>query len=61
MKHTHPPAAAKTDSAAVNTALEKVIRIRKIQSIRSFFRSGIWEGDLARMREDRPQRARRRK
>ena len=43
---------AKTYSAAVNTALEEVIRMRKIQSIPSFFGSGIWEGDLARMRED---------
>jgi Bacterial antitoxin of type II TA system, VapB len=53
--------AAKTYSAAVNTALEEVIRVRKIQSIPHFFGSGIWEGDLSRMREDRPPRGRRRK
>ena len=47
---------AKTYSAAVNTALEEVIRMRKIQSIPQFFGSGIWEGDLAQMREDRPRR-----
>ena len=47
--------AAKTYSAAVNTALEEVIRLRKIQSIPHFFGSGIWEGDLSRMREDRPR------
>jgi hypothetical protein len=45
--------AAKTYSAAVNTALEEVIRLRKIQSIPHFFGSGIWEGDLSQMREDR--------
>jgi Bacterial antitoxin of type II TA system, VapB len=53
--------AAKTYSAAVNTALEEVIRLRKIQSIPNFFGSGIWEGDLSQMREDRPPSVRRRK
>jgi len=48
--------AAKTYSAAVNTALEEVIRVRKIQSIPHFFGSGIWEGDLSRTREDKPRR-----
>ena len=48
--------AAKTYSAAVNTALEEVIRLRKIQSIPHFFGSGIWEGDLSQMREDRSRR-----
>jgi hypothetical protein len=61
MKRTRPLAAAKTDSAVVNTAPEEVVRLRKIQGISRFFRSGIWEGDLAQMREDRPPRARRRK
>lgn len=50
---------AKTYSAAVNKALEEVIRVRKIQSLSQFFGSGIWEGDLSRMREDRPARRRR--
>jgi hypothetical protein len=53
--------AAKTYSAAVNTALEEVIRLRKIQSIPNFFGSGIWEGDLSQMREDRLPSVRRRK
>jgi hypothetical protein len=53
--------AAKTYSAAVNIALAEVIRLRKIQSIPRFFGSGIWEGDLSQMREDRPPRGRRRK
>jgi Arc/MetJ family transcription regulator len=47
---------AKTYSAAVNTALEEVIRLKKIQSLPRFFGTGIWEGDLAAMREDRPRR-----
>ena len=50
---------AKTYSAAVNTALEEVIRLKKIQRIPEFRGSRIWEGDLAVMREDRP-RARKR-
>ena len=53
--------AAKTYSAAVNTALAEVIRLRKIQSIPHFFGSGIWEGDLSQMREDRQPHVRRRK
>ena len=47
---------SKTYSAAVNTALEEVIRLRKIQSLPQFFGSGIWEGKLSEMREDRPRR-----
>jgi hypothetical protein len=61
MKRTRPLAATKTDSAVVNTAPEEVVRLRKIQCLPRFFGSGIWEGDLAQMREDRPPRARRRK
>ena len=44
--------AAKTYSAAVNIALEEVIRVRKIQSIPQYFGTGIWQGDLAQMREN---------
>lgn len=53
--------AARTYSAAVNTALEEVVRIRKIQSIPHFFGSGIWEGDLPQMRQDKALPRRRRK
>jgi hypothetical protein len=60
MERTRPLAAAKTDSAAVNTAPEEAVRLRKIQGISQFFGSGIWEGDLSQMREDRPPHARRR-
>jgi hypothetical protein len=57
MKRKRPLAAAKADSAVVNTAPEEVVRLRKIQSISRFFRSGIWEGDLSQMREDQPPHA----
>lgn len=43
----------KTYSAAVNLALAEVIRLRKIQSLPQFFGRGLWEGNLAEMREDR--------
>lgn len=52
---------AKTYSAAVNTALEEVIRMRRIQSLPQFFGSGIWEGDLTEMRDDRGTRKRQRR
>jgi Bacterial antitoxin of type II TA system, VapB len=52
---------AKTYSAAVNTALEEVVRIRKIQGIPQFFGSGLWEGSLSEMRRHRPRRVRSRK
>jgi Arc/MetJ family transcription regulator len=51
----------KTYSAAVNTALEEAIQFRKIRTIPRFFQSGIWEGDLAAMRGDRPAKPRRRR
>jgi hypothetical protein len=38
-----------------------VIRLRKIQSIPQYFGTGIWQGDLSQMREDRPSRRRARK
>ena len=53
--------AARTYSAAVNVALEEVIRMRKIQGIPSYFGSGIWDGELPEMREDRPKRKGRRR
>lgn len=53
--------AARTYSAAVNAALEEVIRVRKIQNIPRFFGSGIWQEDLSQMRQDRPSGRRSRK
>ncbi len=46
----------KTYSAAVNTALAEVLRIRKIQALPQFFGHGLWRGNLSEMREDRPRR-----
>jgi hypothetical protein len=43
---------AKTYSAAVNTALAEVIRLKKLQQLPHFFGSKIWEGDLTEMRGD---------
>jgi hypothetical protein len=34
------------------------LRNHKIQNLSSFFGSGMWEGDLSAMREDRPVRPR---
>ena len=46
----------KTYSATVNLALEEAVRLKKIRGIPQFFGSGIWEGNLSAMREDRPLR-----
>ena len=46
---------AKTYSAAVNTALTEIIRQKKVESFSQFFGSGLWDGDLAEMRRDRPR------
>jgi hypothetical protein len=51
----------KTYSATVNRALTEALRNHKIQNLSSFFGSGIWEGDLSAMREDRPVRTRAKK
>jgi len=49
---------AKTYSAAVNTALEEVVRLRKVQRIPQFFGSDIWQGNLSDMRQDHSHRRR---
>jgi len=46
----------KTYSAAVNRALEELLRVRRIQSLPAFFGKGLWEGDLPEMRQDRAPR-----
>ena len=43
----------KTYSSAVNLALAEVLRMRKIQGLSTAFGQGVWQGDLAEMREDR--------
>jgi Arc/MetJ family transcription regulator len=52
---------AKTYSETVNKALDEAIRIIKIRSIPQYFGKGLWKGDLAEMREDRPRRLSRRR
>jgi hypothetical protein len=48
----------KTYSSTVNQALAEVVRIRKIQTLPSFFGSRLWQGTLAEMREDQGRRRR---
>jgi Arc/MetJ family transcription regulator len=49
----------KTYSAAVNQALAELLRVRRIQSLPQFFGKGLWQGNLAEMREDQPPRRQR--
>lgn len=51
-------AGAKTYYRAVNTALRDFIRRAKARHILDLTGSGLWEGDLAGMRRDRPRRRR---
>ncbi len=52
-------AGTKTYSAAVDLALRDLVRRAKARRILELAGSGLWEGDLARMREDRPRRRQR--
>jgi len=47
---------AKTYSAAVNQALEEIIRVKKIRSLPEFFGQDLWRGDLTEMRQARRKR-----
>jgi hypothetical protein len=58
LKHTTQVLGERTYSATVNRALAEALRNHKVQNIASFFGTGIWEGDLSAMREDRPARKR---
>lgn len=44
----------KTYSATVNFALAEALRVKIVLELPSFFGSGIWQGDLSQMREDKP-------
>jgi len=46
----------KTYSAAVGRALEDFIRRIKARRVLDLRGSGLWDGDLATMRSDRPKR-----
>jgi Arc/MetJ family transcription regulator len=45
----------KTYSATINFALKEAVRTHQVRSLRQFFGSNLWEGDLAEMREDHPE------
>lgn len=49
---------ARTYSATVQRALEDFVRRARARRILELRGSGLWEGDLAAMREDRPRRRR---
>jgi len=51
----------KTYSRAVERALEEFVRRAKARRILDLRGSGLWQGDLAQMRRDAPQRRRRRR
>ncbi len=44
---------AKTFSAAVDQALRETIQLWKIRGIADFVGSGIWQGDVPKMRKDK--------
>jgi len=48
----------KTYSRTVELALREWVRWYKARQILEFQGTGIWQGDLAEMREDRPRRRR---
>ena len=56
LDHATQALGAKTYSAAVNQALEEVLRIQQIRGLASFYGQGLWSGDLSDMREDQPAR-----
>jgi Arc/MetJ family transcription regulator len=51
----------KTYSAAVQRALRDFVQRAKARQILDLRGSGLWEGELAQMREDRPARRSRRR
>ena len=47
---------ARTYSATVNLALQEAIRTARLRDLAELVGSGVWEGDLSQMRDDRPRR-----
>jgi hypothetical protein len=43
------------------TKEQEAERLKKLRGIAQFFGKGLWKGDLAEMREDRPRRRERRR
>jgi Bacterial antitoxin of type II TA system, VapB len=58
LKHTTQVLGERTYSSTVNRALAEALRNHKIQNVSNFFGTGLWEGNLSSMREDRPARKR---
>jgi Arc/MetJ family transcription regulator len=52
-------AGVKTYSRAVDTALRDFVRRAKARRILDLAGSGLWDGNLAAMRQDRPRRRKR--
>ncbi len=50
-----------TYSGTVNFALQELVRLRKLRELQDLVGSGIWEGSLSEMREDRTNRQPKRK
>lgn len=44
----------KSYSAAINFSLAETLRQARLKDLWSYVGSGVWEGDLAGMRKDRP-------
>ncbi len=51
---------AQTQSDTVNQALAHTIRVLNIRRLSDFFGSGVWDGNLSVMRDDKPVRKKRR-
>src|ERR1700692_3815692 len=45
----------RTYSEAVNLSLTETLRVKRVQALPNFFGEGLWEGDLSKMRQDRPR------
>lgn len=56
LRQAQQVAGTRTYSATVNLALAELVRMRKIAAMSQAFGRGLWEGDLAEMREDNPPR-----
>jgi len=48
----------RTYSAAVNQALAETVRRKKAEGLSRFFGTGLWQGDLREMRQDKPRKKR---
>jgi len=56
LEEAHAISGEKTYSATINKALRELVRDHNVAGIYSLFGTGVWEGDLAEMRQDNPRR-----